>query len=325
MALAATLGGCGKQPASLEQLQAAVRAHPKSVKWRVALGQACLERGLYHDAHIQFQRALELDKTSYEAAVGLARVQLQLGDTVRALQSANLAVALKGDSAEAVALQGQVHMASGNLDKAIERFRKAVQLDGGNETAWTNLPLAYLRADRLDEAFEAGKKAVQVLPQNVRARLNLALVRVLRGDVRGAEAEVREARRLAPNDPEPPFRLAELLLQQNRNPREAYELAQESASIDPRDGAAYALQAMALDRMGETSRAVVELKRHVQIHHHNLRLWLLLATLAQRIGDQETARLAAIMAVRIGPRPPDKMPSEPVTGTSPAAADGEDG
>lgn len=321
LVLAITLAGCDRRPASLAQLQAAVRAHPNSVKWRVALGQECLEQGLYHDAHIQFRRALELDNSSFEAAMGLAQAQLKLGDYVRALQAANRAVAIRGDSAAAIALQGEIHLASMRPDKAIGRFQRALQLDPNNEQALTNLPLAYVRAERLDEAFSAAKRAVAALPKSVRARLNLALVRTLRGDIAGAEADLRLARKLDPNDAEPPFRLAELLLQQNRNPQEAYRLAQESAAIDPGDGAVYALQAMALDRMGETNRAVIELKRHVQLHPHNLRLWVLLATLAQQIGDVETARLAATMAVRIGPRPPDKMPSPAAADTAAGASD----
>jgi len=323
LALAVALSGCGDGPNSLARLQSAVRAHPNSVKWRVALGEAFFEQKMYHDAHIQFQRALELDKTCFEAALGLARVQLELGDNARAMKSANLAVALQGDSAEAIALQGRAHLALQDFDRAIERFRRAIKLDPANETAWMNLPLAYLRSDRLDEAYESGRRAVAALPDSVPARLNLALVRTLRGDMAGAEADLRQARKMDPNNPEPPFRLAEILLQQKRNPAEAYQLAEESAAIDPRDGAAYALQAMALDRMGETNRAVLELKRHVQIHHQNLRLWLLLATLAQRTGDLETARLAAAMAIRIGPRPPDKIPDEPV-GSGRPAGDTED-
>lgn len=312
---ALALSGCGEGPVTLSQLQSAVRAHPDSVKWRVALAEAYLEQDMVHDAYIQFQRAVELDNTSFDAALGLARVQLELGDNVKAMKSANLAVALDGKSAEAMALQGKIHLASLDFDRAIERFRRAIQVDPANETAWTNLPLAYVRSDRLDEALASGKQAVAALPESMQARLNLALARALGGDAAGAETDLRAARKLDPNNAEPPLRLAEVLLQQGRNFQEAYELAEESAAIDPRDGAAYALQAMALDRMGETNRAVLELKRHVQIHHHNLRLWLLLATLAQRNGDMETAQLAAAMAVRIGPRPPDKMPSEPPAGS----------
>ncbi|MCD6360792.1 MAG: tetratricopeptide repeat protein, partial [Armatimonadetes bacterium] len=253
----------------------------------------------------------ELDNTNYDAALGLARVQLELNDNLKAIKSANRAVAIKPDSSEAIALQGRIYLAMEDFDRAIARFRRAIELDPKCETAWVNLPLAYIRSDRLDEAYEAGRRAVEALPDNVPALLNLALARALRGDVKGAEADLRRARKLDPNNPEPPLRLAELLLQQGRNYKEAYRLAEESAAIDPGDGAAYALEAMALHRMGETNRAVLELKRRVQIHHHNLRLWLLLATLAQRNGDMETAKLAAAMAMRLGPRPPDKLPDNP--------------
>jgi len=314
------LAGCGHEPVTLPELQARVSAHPNSVEARLALADAYFAQEMFHDSHVQYEAALALDDQSYAAAFGLGKVRAELGDNSRALGAAKRALALKGDSIEAVALQGKIYLSMNKLDKAAGRFERAIEMDPDNEVAWENLSLAYVRADRYDKAMTAARGGVKALPDSVQARMNLALVMALQGDTRSAEAELRKAMAMDPENPEPPLRIGELLITDSRNLQEAYDLAQESAGIDPQNGAAYAVAAIALHKMGETNRAVLELKRHVQIHHRNLRLWLLLATLAQRNGDRELARMAAGMAIRLGPRPPDEMQSEPASAQAGAQA-----
>jgi len=304
---ASLLSGCGGKPSTLPGLEARVRSHPNSVQWRLALADAYYERKMVHDAFVQYNRAAELDNTSYEAALGLARVQYDLGDYNSAMKAVKRAVAIKADSAEALALQGNIYLEQKQYAKAVERLGKAVEIDPANADAWESLPIAHVRAEQLPQAAETARRAVKALPDSVAAHMNLGLVMALRKDLKGAEQQLRVARDLDPGDPEPPLRLAELLVEQYKKLKEAYELASESAAIDPRDGSAYGVAAIALHKMGQTNRAVLELKRRVQIHHQNLRLWLLLSTLAHRNGDVETARVAAAMAIRIAPRPPDKM------------------
>ncbi len=55
-----------------------------------------------------------------------------------------------------------------------------------------------------------------------------------------------------PNNPEPPLRIGELLITDGRDLQEAYDLAQQSAGIDAQNGAAYAVAAIALHKMGES-------------------------------------------------------------------------
>lgn len=301
------LAGCERGPATLPQLQARASARPNSIEDRLALADACFAREMFHDAHIQYEMALAIDDQSYDAAFGLAKVRAELGDNSRALGAAKRALALKSDSVEAAALQGKIYLAMNKPDKAADRFERTIQMDPGNKAAWESLSLAYVRADQYDKAMIAARGGVKALPDSVPARMNLALVMALQGDTRAAETVLRKAMAMDPDNPEPPLRIAELLITDDRNLQEAYDLAQESAGLDAQNGAAYAVAAIALHKLGETNRAVLELKRHVQIHHRNLRLWLLLATLAQRNGDTELARMAAGMAVRLGPRPPDEM------------------
>ncbi len=316
------LAGCERGPATLSQLQARASARPNSLEDRLALADACFAREMFHDSHIQYEMALAIDDQSYDAAFGLAKVRVELGDNSRALGAAKRALALKSDSVEAAALQGKIYLAMNKPEKAAERLERTIQMDPGNKAAWESLSLAYVRADQYDKAMIAARGGVKALPDSVPARMNLALVMALKKDTRSAEAELRKAMAMDQDNPEPPLRIAELLITDDRNLQEAYDLAQESAGLDAQNGAAYAVAAIALHKLGETNRAVLELKRHVQIHHRNLRLWLLLATLAQRNGDQELARMAAGMAVRLGPRPPDEMlpDAAPVQPAPPAPA-----
>ena len=68
----------------------------------------------------------------------------------------------------------------------------------------------------LDRADSHAARAVDLSPNDYRWRLILALVKEARGDRVAAEAALREALRLAPNDREVHWRLANVLLRENK-------------------------------------------------------------------------------------------------------------
>lgn len=81
---------------------------------------------------------------------------------------------------------------------------------------------------RFGEGVALVERAVELDPKNATAHQQRAIARAISGDMAGAEASLREAMRLAPEDPSLRFMLAELLRQTGRA-AEADALLQEPA------------------------------------------------------------------------------------------------
>jgi protein O-GlcNAc transferase len=298
--LAAT--GCKEPDGTLAQLEAQVRRHPDSVENLVALGNARLEHEDYNDAYIAFKRASDLDQQSYEASYGLARAYRHLGDPQAAMKSVKHALHLRPKQSEAHELQGQLYLMLAEPAKAAETFKRALQVKPDSKVALTHLALAYLAQGKLQDAEGAARSAVEAFPDEIEIRTNLALVYTRRKKYDEAETQLRKAIELDPEDPDSYLRLADLLVSNDRKLSEARELAQKSMAIDRGDGAAAAIAAMALHRMGKSAEAAAELEEAAKTNPRNYRIWLRLARVYKDLGQEEAARRAATMAVQVGPR-----------------------
>lgn len=300
--IAATLAGCGDHADPMARLRAQVRKNPDSVQARIALGDAYFENESYHDAFVQYSAAKELDSNSFEATLGLARANEALNDLDGAAERIKQALEIKPGDPNALALRGKLLLRTDRAERAAEVLSAALKADPENEEAHRYLPVAYLRSDQLPKAEEAAREAVKRLPDSVEAQMNLATALLAREKMDDAEQVLRKAIELAPSDPIPPLRLAELLVREGRKLEEAVELSDRSTELDPGQGEAEAVAALALRRQGRVEEAVRRLHGAAIAHPRNVRLWLMLASLYRELGDEEAAARAAGMAFRFAPR-----------------------
>jgi len=297
-----SLVGCGEDSPSIAGLQAEVRRHPDSVEAVLALADAYADNQAHHDAYIQYSRARELEPASFEATLGVARASYDLRDYTRALSAVEEALALTPDAPEALNLHGKLLLATEKPERAAEQFERVLATDPDNREALTFLPLAYLRDERLEEAERAARQAVRRLPDDVEARVGLATVLVRRDKTLGAEEHLGRAVELDPDNPAPKLRLAELLVHEERRLQDALKLAEEAESLDPAEGRAAAVAAMALRKLGRDAEATLRLHDAAVAYPRNIQLWLMLASLYREMGDEEAAARAASMALRFAPR-----------------------
>jgi tetratricopeptide (TPR) repeat protein len=297
-----SLLGCTDGEDSLTSLQTRVRHNPESLDARLALADTHLDNENYHDAFVHYKAARALDQSSYPAAYGLARAHEGLGDVAAGLSVVDEALRLKSDSAEALNLRGRLLLEDEKPGEATRDFERALDLEPGNAEALKKLPVAYLRQGETRKAETTARTALKQLPDEIETHLNLATILSARGQDAEAEKLLREALELAPTDHRPPLWLAELLVEQERNLEEAVELADRAAGIEPGDGSADAIGAVALRKMGREEAALTRLHIAASEHPRNVKLWLMLASIYKSRGDEEAAAECATMAVRFAPR-----------------------
>jgi Flp pilus assembly protein TadD len=162
--------------------------------------------------------------------------------------------------------------------------------------------VAYLRSEQPQKAEAAARAAVERLPEDVDVRINLASALLVQEQPEKAEAVLRKAIELDPSDPAPPLRLAELLVREGRGYDEVMELTTRATELDPGQGEADAIAALALRKQGRNEEAVRRLHTAAMAHPRNVRLWLMLAAIYRDMGEQEASARAAGMAFRFAPR-----------------------
>jgi TolB-like protein/Tfp pilus assembly protein PilF len=214
-----------------------------------------------------FERATQLDPSYALAWVGLSRVRKWQG--VTGLMSAERANRLAREAVErALALNpnlAEAHTQMGRIKQQVDfdwtgadtSFRRAVELEPGSpETVgW----MAFSAADlgRFDEALQLARRAVDLDPLNAHSWEGLGEVEFLGGKLDEAEADLKKAHELRPDDFKSSVFLTMIYVMQGR-PQEALKEI-ELIEYDPVRTSLYAITYHALGRKKESDAALDEL------------------------------------------------------------------
>jgi TolB-like protein/Flp pilus assembly protein TadD len=206
--------------------------------------------------------------------------------------SAEVTVAAKGRSGNAEAyrlyLEGTFYLnrySDDDTRKAIDCFRRALELDPQYATAWAALSFCYMRqevnawtpiAEGAQRARDAAKRALAVGPDVAAGHWALGAVLLWYDwDWRGAEASIRRALELAPEDSQL-LNLAALLLENIGQFEEASALVGRALELDPLNDEARVTSGLLFlytDRLDEAEQAfckAIELSRPQRARIHYL-------------------------------------------------------
>jgi tetratricopeptide (TPR) repeat protein len=187
-----------KAPASLSQIQTAIKHDPGNPKLHVALGLAYWDQNDYPHALEAFQRAVKVGPASAEAHNWLGVAILEKAD----------------------------------LPGAIAEFRKAVSLDTKYARAYTNLGSALAKGGELAEAVDAFQKALALEPDDLAAHMNLGVALREKGDAEGALIHLRRVAASEPSNAAVQYELGQTL-RQNGDLTGAVEAFERALQIDP--------------------------------------------------------------------------------------------
>ncbi len=145
-------------------------------------GLALAERGLDDDASSAYEEAIRLDAGFVEAMVNLARVRLQQGETRQARELLDRALRLAPAYPSVHTVRGLEARARGDLNESMRAFSRARSLDPENSEILSNLGAVLLELGFDDDARRVLEEARRIAPDRPEPALALALVFERKGD-----------------------------------------------------------------------------------------------------------------------------------------------
>jgi tetratricopeptide (TPR) repeat protein len=216
-------------------LRELVVAEPREPLFHWRLGEALSGMQKFHDAILEFRRALKLDPRNVAAVGCLGKAYMELGDWRQAekaiktrlklkkspqhyiflahilselrrfdeaIKACNRAIAIDPTFAEAYLNLGLAYRHKKQVKGAIQAFEKAIEFDGTYALAFRELGLTYYVAGKLELAKKALRTGLALDANDAWGHLYLALCLESSADVGGAARQFVEALK---RDPENPF------------------------------------------------------------------------------------------------------------------------
>jgi tetratricopeptide (TPR) repeat protein len=183
----------------LRWIDRALALAPTSVAAWERKGELLLAARRYREAVACFRRVLALDGWMNVARVNMALAYLRLGDTWRAVQIAEEAVAVEPQGAAAHLQYAQALEAAGREEEAAVEYRRALALSPDEVRGLVDLARLLVRLRRsLAEARQLAQRAARLDPSNAEAAALAAWALYLSGDQQAGMAELEQVARTHP-------------------------------------------------------------------------------------------------------------------------------
>ena len=144
--------------------QQALAVTPQLAEGHTCLGNVYFSTGRYDDAVKEFERSLDLDRSSDETLRLLAAAYQKTGNTSASEEAFRKAVALRPNYWGVHNAFGTFYYNQARYEDAAEEFRKAIQLAPLNYRAYSNLGGVYLLLARYKEAVDLLKQSNELRP-----------------------------------------------------------------------------------------------------------------------------------------------------------------
>jgi tetratricopeptide (TPR) repeat protein len=180
----------------------------------------------------ELQAALKRDPANPKLYVSLGLAYWDQDDDTRALQAFQRAVRVGPRSAEAHNWLGVALSKKADLPGAVGEFKRAVALDPKYGRAYTNLGSALAQSGDFAEAVEVFEKALLLEPNNLAAHMNLGLALRDKGDLEAALTHLRLGAAADEGNAGIHYELAQTLRQRGDLP-EAIAAFERALAIDP--------------------------------------------------------------------------------------------
>ena len=290
----------------MKQIVGGERGHGRQHKDELGTGESLAQmleeaRERHQAGHLRealhlYRRIASTQADCVDALLPAATIELQLGDTARAFELAEMAIALRPESAKPHLLRAKVLEARGRLEDAAATCARAIEIDPDFASAYDALGTVLMKMAKLEDAEAAYRCAIDLAPDHAGAHFNLGHLMQRRERPDEAEAAYRRALEIAPESAPITACLGRALEQQAcfDDAEVAYQRAIELA---PRLASTYNNLANMLQQIGRMEEAEAIYRRALQLEpeaagtHNNL--GLLLHKMA-RFGEAEGALRRAI-------------------------------
>ena len=287
-------------------------------------------------AAAHFRRAIAADPDFFGASAELAQVYLQLGLRLDAGDAAERALDERSIDPEVLLLTGNALLQAGRAEKALQAFERALATSPDDAWLHHHNGLALHELQRSDEARAAFAKAVELDPDLLPARIQAGRVALAMADPAGAVAMLepvvssaldeplllallgkayaqsgryddaiaflKDAARLDPEMPDPPYMLAQAYRELGRDEEanvameefQALSRADRQQRADDRQPDIWSREAVLLRAQvyaaeGRHDEAIDALDRHLERQPDDVAALERLATILEAAGQAERA------------------------------------
>lgn len=176
--------------------QEALRTSARALELSPSLPESHVSSGIAHcmsadyaNANREFETALKLDRSNFEAWYFYGRCKVHEGDLKRAIELFDGAAAVRPEDYQSLLLQAQLYVSIGEPKKAeivtragLERARRILELNPDEMRAWNLGAFALLRLGERDKAERWLRKSLEAAPRDSIAHYNAACFYALAGD-----------------------------------------------------------------------------------------------------------------------------------------------
>jgi tetratricopeptide (TPR) repeat protein len=273
----------------VEQLSRQMAQNPPlRPEFYTTLGDAWANNGETKKAANAYEQALRLHGGSLIALNGLARVQLQQGDTTRTRETLDRALHEAPLEPNILYQYGLLEAQSGKHEEALARLQKALQINADLPEGYFNLANLLVQTGRAQEAEPVLAKALVVDPYDAAAYDLSGQVMAMKRDMAGALYNLQKAVHLRPGYPAYLYDYALALVQAGR-----YDEAktQVQAAIQANPGYAEAREVLGALYVREKrlELAINEYRQVIAIRPEMMRVQLNLGLLLYSQGDRTEA------------------------------------
>jgi tetratricopeptide (TPR) repeat protein len=279
--VAESLMALGRLREALEELHQALKAVPRDVETDYLLGSVLVQLGELNAAKEYYEAALEIDPHHAQACYQLFVVNTRLNLTEQANVYRERFVRLRSENRDASQkwvddyddlrlVRQQVaatcdtaaryYRAHQNQARAKKLWLRAAGLDSRYVASLLQLAMLYGQADQTEEALDLCNQAEAIAPRDPIVQLNVGILAAKLRRFSVAEAALRRACALAPENASAARLLCQVLLESNGNAAEAAALARKAVDREPSAENYYVLGAAEAHR-GHGAAAAAALRR----------------------------------------------------------------
>jgi putative PEP-CTERM system TPR-repeat lipoprotein len=244
-----------------------LNANPGSGETYIALAELESKTGRAVAAEAVLLKGAQAVADDADIAVALARLQLSVDESKKALASATEALKKFPRHPALHEIAGNAQLALGEADDALSTFKTLVDIAPDLASGHLGVAKAYLTQFTSDtpqwSAVNEAMQAVSLAPENTAAKLVLARALALHGRFGQASDLIRELQRLTPQDAEV-LDIAAIVARGQGHSAEASAAAARAEAV--RDGAARRREAELQLRRGETDQAAKRLTDWLDAH-----------------------------------------------------------
>jgi protein O-mannosyl-transferase len=260
----------GKSALAIEQYKKALQITPYD--WIILHNLGCLMgiKGDSEGAAEYFRQAIQIKPDFADSYSSLGFIMRKKNSVKQAIEYFRMAIKLKPDFADAYSNLGLAMQAQGNYDEAIKNLSCAAQLQPNEIKPRNDLANALILSGKINEAIEQLRRIINIRPDTAASLNSLALLIAAHPEIKGRDAN--EAVRLA-------RRACELTNYRNAGFLQTLAMAYSSAArfseaantaeavlkIDPNLASVNKVLEVALLSGGHFKKAVVHMKRYLEI------------------------------------------------------------